>query len=382
MESVKYDVYTREGAAGPEMVVHNQLGVPDSVNTDSLLIYTDVLQTDDDGFPTPEEKAVLDHIGDALEDAVLEVSGVSVGRVVSPKQAMWLFYIAPSYDSKLSLEPILAATFPERLFTTEQGDDSLGNLAASYFPKIESGQFNNQERGDQERLLRHLSENAGRLRDVMVCYKASFAQRSEARAFKHAVEAENFTVTFCGSSASGLWLVNFKRMESLEESAQLSLLSATEAQAACHHGKLEEWKIDKAEADIDQPVKAPLASNAVRKSAPPNGAKPARVAASEAREAYFAGNGGGMPRIEISGWAVACFAMGLLNLCGLLSVPSIICGVIARRHIKRSEGQRIGNTLALAGMIISSIVLLFAVFYLILLGFGLANGFSPSVMSR
>lgn len=59
-----------------------------------------------------------------------------------------------------------------------------------------------------------------------------------------------------------------------------------------------------------------------------------------------------------SGLAVASLVMGILSLfcCGLLALPAIICGHLARREIAASNGALGGDGMARAGMIIGYVV--------------------------
>lgn len=55
-----------------------------------------------------------------------------------------------------------------------------------------------------------------------------------------------------------------------------------------------------------------------------------------------------------SGLAIAALIMGLLSSCsyGLLGVAAIICGRLALRQIKSSEGRLTGREMAISGVVI------------------------------
>jgi hypothetical protein len=60
----------------------------------------------------------------------------------------------------------------------------------------------------------------------------------------------------------------------------------------------------------------------------------------------------GPPARQTNGLAIASLVLSLLWVVGVGSILAIVFGVVARRQIKRSEGQQTGAGLALAGVVI------------------------------
>ena len=63
---------------------------------------------------------------------------------------------------------------------------------------------------------------------------------------------------------------------------------------------------------------------------------------------------------KLSQLAVLSLVFGLLGCTVIGGVAGLICGIVARRQIKRSEGRLVGGWLALVGIIISVLMLLLA----------------------
>jgi hypothetical protein len=73
-------------------------------------------------------------------------------------------------------------------------------------------------------------------------------------------------------------------------------------------------------------------------------------------------------------WSLVLGILGIFTL-GLTSIPAIICGHLARRGIKRSDGTRSGEGLVITG-------LMTGYFGFIILGIALCVGFATSVLIR
>jgi type II secretory pathway pseudopilin PulG len=59
-----------------------------------------------------------------------------------------------------------------------------------------------------------------------------------------------------------------------------------------------------------------------------------------------------------SGYAVASMVLGIVSfVCLITSIPAVICGHIARNHIKRSHGRLTGDGFAIAGLVTGYICL-------------------------
>ena len=68
-------------------------------------------------------------------------------------------------------------------------------------------------------------------------------------------------------------------------------------------------------------------------------------------------------QVRISRTAVASLVLGLLFLFPLIpAVLAVILGIMARRHINRSEGRYLGKGLATAGIVLGAVVLVYWVF--------------------
>jgi len=80
--------------------------------------------------------------------------------------------------------------------------------------------------------------------------------------------------------------------------------------------------------------------------------------------------------------AIICLSLSLLGVLVTLFIPilthiaAIICGHIARFQIRRSGGTETGSGMALAGLIISYLCLIFSILLLLFMGVGLMAIFS------
>ncbi|GLW64607.1 hypothetical protein Arub01_28510 [Actinomadura rubrobrunea] len=70
-----------------------------------------------------------------------------------------------------------------------------------------------------------------------------------------------------------------------------------------------------------------------------------------------------------NGVAVASLVLGVIGflLCGLTSIPAIICGHVATSQIKRTGEQ--GRGLAIGGLVLGYLVTLLWIVYLVLIAF-------------
>lgn len=80
--------------------------------------------------------------------------------------------------------------------------------------------------------------------------------------------------------------------------------------------------------------------------------------------AYSVPPGATLPGSAVAGnssMAVASLVMAILSLicCGLLAIPAVICGHLARRDIAASNGTMTGGGMALAGLIIGYALIIF-----------------------
>lgn len=69
---------------------------------------------------------------------------------------------------------------------------------------------------------------------------------------------------------------------------------------------------------------------------------------------------GGAPS-RTSGLAIASLVLGVLGFCGVTALAGLILGIIATIKINKSQGQLKGNGLAIAGICVSGLMLLFAI---------------------
>ena len=82
--------------------------------------------------------------------------------------------------------------------------------------------------------------------------------------------------------------------------------------------------------------------------------------------------------------AVISFVLSLLGVLANFLIPllpqiaGIICGHIARSQIRRSEGSQLGAGMALAGLIIGYLSIVFTLIWYIFLGVGLFTLFTFS----
>jgi len=67
------------------------------------------------------------------------------------------------------------------------------------------------------------------------------------------------------------------------------------------------------------------------------------------------------PQGKTSGMAVASLVLGIVGFCGITAIIGIILGVAAQVKIRRSGGQLKGSGLAIAGMVVSCVMLLFSI---------------------
>lgn len=80
--------------------------------------------------------------------------------------------------------------------------------------------------------------------------------------------------------------------------------------------------------------------------------------------------------------AIICLVLSLLGVLATFFIPiisqiaAIICGHIARYQIRHSGGSETGSGMALAGLIISYLMLIFSLMALLFLGVGLIAIFS------
>lgn len=63
---------------------------------------------------------------------------------------------------------------------------------------------------------------------------------------------------------------------------------------------------------------------------------------------------------KTSGWAIASLALGILGLfsCGLTALFGLVAGLVGMRKIKNSGGQLNGSGLAIAGVVVSGVMIL------------------------
>jgi hypothetical protein len=85
--------------------------------------------------------------------------------------------------------------------------------------------------------------------------------------------------------------------------------------------------------------------------------------------------------VGTNGMAVASLVLGILSLVPLvlfnlpLSILALVFGFVARGQIAASGGRQGGSGLALAGTLCGAIGLVFSLFWLFVIGIGLAGPF-------
>ena len=81
--------------------------------------------------------------------------------------------------------------------------------------------------------------------------------------------------------------------------------------------------------------------------------------------------------VQSSGLATASMVLGILSflLCGLTSLPAVICGHISLSRIKKSSGALLGEGKAIAGLVMGYMAIAFLFMVLLLSGFA-----APSLM--
>lgn len=63
---------------------------------------------------------------------------------------------------------------------------------------------------------------------------------------------------------------------------------------------------------------------------------------------------------QTSGWAVASLVLGILGLfsCGIAALFGLVAGIVGLKKIKKSDGRLTGDGLAIAGIVVSGIMIL------------------------
>jgi uncharacterized membrane protein len=76
------------------------------------------------------------------------------------------------------------------------------------------------------------------------------------------------------------------------------------------------------------------------------------------------------PQKTTNGMAIASFVLGIVGLgtCSVTSILGLILGIVALSQLKKNPNET-GKGLAIAGIIISSLIFLFVLCFLFLFGF-------------
>ncbi|MCH7557373.1 MAG: DUF4190 domain-containing protein [Planctomycetes bacterium] len=69
--------------------------------------------------------------------------------------------------------------------------------------------------------------------------------------------------------------------------------------------------------------------------------------------------------VKTSGLAIASFVLGMLGFCAffITAIPAIILGIVALVKIRKSAGQLTGKGLAIAGIVVPAVSLLFITYH-------------------
>jgi hypothetical protein len=195
--------------------------------------------------PSVAEKEKLKHIGLAFHDSLKSLNPIWVGNVTSPEQHFWLYYL--SYhaldQAQERLEDVITKLCPERTLGLDCEEDPEWNQARHYFnlvlPDSEMEMVKHEQR-DQRAML--LIKGANIHEPLELKHKASFPDRSSAKAFRNSIEKHGFNIYYHGVGAADRWEVHYKRLATLDDGFFFPLMARLNALVLRHGGKDEGWE--------------------------------------------------------------------------------------------------------------------------------------------